>query len=125
MSGLIVSDFSFEDFLDLALYPPKSAIKYIEKLDWVIGTGEYIKDAKKELQYRLLKRFEKRRYGDDQYFWIHNTNYKLLMHPYRSSQVGKNDENLTDNKEQKIVKLFVNGAKKKENPGKNKEKYLL
>ena len=90
-------------------------IKYIEKLDWVIGTGEYIKDAKKELQYRLLKRFEKRRYGDDQYFWIHNTNYKLLMHPYRSSQVGKNDENLTDNKEQKIVKLFVNGAKKNPN----------
>ena len=34
-------------------------IKYIEKLDWVIGTGEYIKDAKKSYNTDCLKDLKK------------------------------------------------------------------
>lgn len=85
-------------------------IKYIEELGWMIGTGEYIEDAKKELQEKILKRINSKRYGTNGYFWIHDTSYKLLEHPFRKNDIGINDENLTDASGKKIIKLFVDKA---------------
>lgn len=85
--------------------------KYIKELDWMIGTGEYVEDAKKELQIKILKEIEKKRYGKNEYFWVHNTNNKLLAHPYREKDIGKDDRNLTDSKGTKIIQLFIQKAK--------------
>ena len=85
-------------------------IKYIPSLNWVIGTGEYINDAINELKKEKLKELTSYRYGKNGYFWVHNTHYILLAHPYRTKDIGKNDENLTDIKGTKIIQLFVKTA---------------
>ena len=85
-------------------------IKYLPSLNWVIGTGEYINDALNELKEEKLKELSSYRYGKNGYFWIHNTNYILLAHPYRQKDIGNNDENLTDIKGKKIIQLFVKTA---------------
>ncbi len=66
-------------------------IKYIKELDWIIGTGKYIEDAKKELQQTMLKRIENKRYADNRYFWVHDTKQTLLAHPSRKQAIGKYD----------------------------------
>jgi len=85
-------------------------VKYLPKLNWVIGTGEYINDALDELKQELLKEITSKRYGKNGYFWIHSVNYKLLAHPYRKKDIGTNDENLTDIKGTKIIQMFVKEA---------------
>jgi len=90
-------------------------IKYIKELNWVIGTGEYVADAQKELQEKIIKKIEKKRYGENEYFWVHNTDYTLIAHPFRKKTIGKNDENLTDSQGTKITKLFIQSAKNNKN----------
>ncbi len=85
-------------------------IKYIPSLNWVIGTGEYVDDALNELKKEKLQELTSYRYGKNGYFWVHNTHYILLAHPYRTKDIGKNDENLTDIKGNKIIQLFVKTA---------------
>ena len=85
-------------------------IIYIKKLNWIIGTGEYIEDAKKELQKTILKKIENKRYANGRYFWVHDTNYTLLAHPFRKKDIGKHDSELKDSQGTKIIQLFVNSA---------------
>ena len=90
-------------------------VKYIPKLNWVIGTGEYIDDAMNEFKKELLEEITAKRYGSNGYFWVHNTHYILLAHPFRQKDIGKDDTNLTDIKGQKIIQLFVKKAKEYKN----------
>ena len=85
-------------------------IKYIPSLNWVIGTGEYVDDALNKLKKEKLQELTSYRYGKNGYFWVHNTHCVLLAHPYRTKDIGKNDENLTDIKGNKIIQLFVKTA---------------
>ena len=41
------------------------------------------------------------------YYWIHDTNYILLMNRFRQEMIGKNDYNLTDLSGKKIIQNFV------------------
>jgi len=90
-------------------------MKYIKELNWIVGTGEYIEDAKKELQAKVLERIEKKRYAENEYFWVHNIDYTLLAHPFRKEYIGKSDENLTDSQGTKIIQLFIKNAKNSKN----------
>lgn len=86
-------------------------IKEIKELNWIIGTGEYIEDSKKEIQEKVLLSIENKRYDEFGYYWIHNDQYTLLAHPYRRDSIGKNDFNLTDIRGSKIIQKFVTLAK--------------
>lgn len=44
------------------------------------------------------------------YYWIHDTDYTLVAHPFRPKSVGSNDKGLTDSKGQKITQSFVRTA---------------
>ena len=90
-------------------------VRYIPQLNWVIGTGEYVDDALNELKKEILEEIETKRYGKNCYFWIHSVNYTLLAHPFRQKDIGKNDKDLTDIKENKIIQLFIQKAKHNKN----------
>lgn len=90
-------------------------VKEIKKLNWIIGTGEYIEDSKKEIQNQILNIISNKTYAAFGYYWVHNDKYKLLAHPYRKDDVGKNDYNMSDIKGEKIIQKFINLAKNNPN----------
>lgn len=85
-------------------------VKNIPELNWVIGTGDYYDDVEKEVQKKVLHSLSTLRYGKHGYFWVHNTNHILLMHPFRKKSIGHNDINLQDSKKSFIVQEFVKKA---------------
>ncbi len=87
-------------------------IRYFPKLNWIIGTGEYIKDAEKELQNNILEKIENKKFGDNGYFWVHSIKGRLLAHPYRKKSIGRNDLDLKDAKGNFIIKMFIDEALK-------------
>ncbi len=86
-------------------------VKYIPSLNWVIGTGDYIKDVEEELKQEILRSIERKRYGMYGYFWIHNSNHTLLSHPFRQKSIGKDDTLLKDSNNTNIIQEFVKKAK--------------
>ncbi|OEF98080.1 hypothetical protein BHF71_03410 [Vulcanibacillus modesticaldus] len=53
------------------------------------------------------------RYGDSGYFWIDNTDYILLAHPYLKDKEGKYRGDVKDVNGKLIIKELVDGAKNK------------
>jgi len=88
-------------------------VRYIPKLNWVIGTGEYVNDALDELKKELLKEIQSKRYGKNGYFWIQN-NKKILIH-IDSKYIGKNISTIKDIKGHKIFLRFLKEAKQNKN----------
>ncbi|KAB2891750.1 MAG: response regulator [Desulfobulbaceae bacterium] len=65
----------------------------------------------KEIQQVIIRALMAERPLDGHgYFWIHDTGYRLIAHPYRSESIGKSDFDLTDSQGQKIAQSFVRTA---------------
>lgn len=62
---------------------------------------------------RVIKRLKRMRYGDDglDYFWINDTNYIMIMHPFRNELEGQNLYNFTDPEGTYIFRNIVKIAK--------------
>ena len=70
----------------------------------------YSEDEIKELLKNIVA---KTRYGKSGYFWINDSNYKMIMHPIKPSLNGKNISNIKDPNGVYIFKEMVNIAIKK------------
>ena len=73
-----------------------SFVKVFKPFNWIIGTGAYVSDVTKEMQKEALLNIEKMRYGKNGYFWINDTEPKMIMHPIKPSLVGKNLSSVKD-----------------------------
>jgi len=51
------------------LFPKISFVKYFKPLNWYFGTGEYLDDAKKQIQNEILNRIANLRFGLEGYFF--------------------------------------------------------
>ena len=76
--------------------PKISFVKLFKPYNWIIGTGAYVSDVTKTMQKKALQAVSEMRYGKNGYFWINNTEPKMLMHPFKPALVGKNLANVTD-----------------------------
>ena len=85
-------------------------VKSIPELNWVIGTGDYYIDVEKQIQKMVLRNINSIRYGKNGYFWIHNIDHILLMHPFRANSIGDYEKNLQDAKGNFINKMAINSA---------------
>ena len=63
-----------------------------------------------ELKKEIIKIVQNARYGKYGYFWIVDTNYRVIMHPVDKELVGKNVYNLRDIKGKPFVREMVNVA---------------
>ena len=81
--------------------------------NWLIGTGEYVEDYKKELKESLLTKINKIRYGNNGYIFITNEQGVYLSH-YSKEFLGKNRINLKDENGVMITKEVIRTAQKKE-----------
>ncbi len=87
-----------------------SFIKIFEPFNWYIGYGEYIDDFEIQLKEEAIKRLDLFEYNKNKYIWIHDINHTLIYNPYRKADIGKNDKELIDKKNTKIIQLFMKKA---------------
>jgi len=76
--------------------PKISYVKTFKPYGWIIGTGAYIDDVTAELKKEALVAIEKLRYGKSGYFWINDSQPKMLMHPIKPSLNGKDLSGVKD-----------------------------
>ncbi len=93
------------------VYKKIDFIKYDKKLNWVIGTGEYVDDMTKEMQKNVLNRIKMKRYGKNGYFWIVRDDGILLLNPYYTEGEGKNVFGICDVNGTKFIKSFIQKLK--------------
>jgi two-component system, cell cycle sensor histidine kinase and response regulator CckA len=84
-----------------------SYVKYFPPFDWILGTGRYVADEKKQIQQEVLERVEQIRYGDDGYLFIGQWDGVTLSGPAK----GKNMIGTTDVNGVKIVEELIERAK--------------
>ncbi len=92
---------------------PQDKVSYIftfKPFNWIIGTGEYLDNVTAQMQKEALKTISKMRYGKDSsnYFWINDTEPKMVMHPIKPSL---NNTNISSVKDPNGKLLFVEMAK--------------
>ena len=85
-----------------------SLVKRFKPYDWVIGTGRYISDITPLVKQQALKSIQASRYGKNGYFWINDTNYKMIMHPIKPEY---NNKIFIDSAEVPFVSLGVDSLK--------------
>ncbi|XPV70590.1 MAG: methyl-accepting chemotaxis protein [Halarcobacter sp.] len=90
--------------------PKVSYVKMFKPFNWVVGTGEYIDNVSEKMKEEALTAIKNMGYGKTGYFWINDSNYKVLMHGQKDSMVGKNMSELKDKKGTFIYKEIVKVA---------------
>ena len=88
-------------------------VKLFETFNWVIVTGAYATDVKEKMQKEALKTVADMRFGKNGYFWIQDTNSKMIMQPIKPSLNGRDLSNLKDINGVFIIKEASQVAKTK------------
>jgi len=73
-----------------------SYVKLFEPYNWVIGTGEYVDNVTDKMKEEALKTISEMRYGKSGYYWINDSNPKMVMHPIKPSLNGKDLSKVKD-----------------------------
>jgi len=84
-------------FIEYSFYSPKSKkilhkksiVKVFKPYNWIIGTGVYPSEIEENLKKDALAEIAKLRYGKNGYFWIHDVNDRMVMHPIKPALNGK------------------------------------
>jgi len=89
-----------------------SYVKAFKPYHWIIGTGAYVSDVTKEIQKDALVTVSDMRFGKNGYFWINDTEPKMVMHPIKTNLVGKNLSGVKDPNGVYVFREIVKTAKK-------------
>ncbi len=95
------------------LFPKISFVKYFKPYDWYFGTGEYLDDAKKQIQNEVLNRIADLRFGTEGYFFGSTFRGGALFSNGKITLDGGNIWELTD---PNGVKIIQEQRKAVENP---------
>jgi len=96
----------------------KVNLSYCIEIGWNIANAIYQESNKGRLTEEEIKRLiiatlmPMRFFDGRGYFWIHDADHTLIAHPFRQKSIGINDADLTDSKGQKIIRSFVQAARK-------------
>ncbi|WP_419763750.1 MAG: methyl-accepting chemotaxis protein [Arcobacter sp.] len=85
-----------------------SYVKVFEPFNWIIGTGEYVDNVTEKLKQEALDAIGEMKYGKNGYYWINDSNAKMVMHPINTSLNGKD---LSQTKDTNGKLLFSEMAK--------------
>ena len=72
-----------------------SYVRLFKQWNWIIGTGIYVDQAETEGQARVKEIVSSMSYGKGDYFYIVDTDYKIVAHPNKTL-VGKNMKDTKD-----------------------------
>ncbi len=84
-------------------------VEYFKPYDWIIGTGEYVRDFKKNIQNNILEYISSLRFGNNNsYVFVMDYNGTFLYHPKKDLK----DKNIFKNKELNRMQPFFQNIKK-------------
>ncbi|MGE4297476.1 MAG: methyl-accepting chemotaxis protein [Desulfovibrionaceae bacterium] len=83
--------------------PKVSFVRLLPELDWIIGTGAWVEDITEGMKQEALLQINKMRLANGNYFWVTDTDTRMVMHPTNPALNGKD---MTDNKDAKGKQLF-------------------
>ncbi|WDP92550.1 MAG: methyl-accepting chemotaxis protein [Desulfobacter sp.] len=88
--------------------------KVFDPWEWAVGAAIPLKVAEKGLEKRSKETIKTMRYGEGgkEYFWIHDMNAKMVMHPITPEMEGKDLAGITDPKGKHLFTEMVNICKK-------------
>ncbi len=89
-----------------------SYVRLIPELGWIIGTGAWIEDVTAVLKQQALEQISKIRVGGGNYFWIHNLEAKMVMHPINPKLDGTDVSGIKDTKGKPLFVEMIDVAKK-------------
>jgi len=73
-----------------------SYVKIFKPFNWIIGTGAYVSDVTVTMKKEALRAISGMRFGKSGYFWVNDTEPRMIMHPTKPSLNGKNLSNVKD-----------------------------
>ncbi|MCD4678261.1 MAG: cache domain-containing protein, partial [Desulfobacula sp.] len=85
------------------MYPKISFVKYFKPLNWYFGTGEYLDEAKEQVQGEVLNRIINLRFGKEGYFFGSTYQADSLFSNGKITAGSGNVWNLTDPNGVKII----------------------
>lgn len=91
-----------------------SFVRLFKPWNWVVGTGVYLETAEARFKEEAKKQIGNLRFGPDNkdYFFILDTEMKMVMHPVKPSMVGNDQSELRDPKGKAFIQEMVDIAKK-------------
>ncbi len=89
-----------------------SYVKLFEPYNWVIGTGEYVDNVTEKMKAEALKAVSEMRYGLTGYYWINNSEPKMIMHPIKPQLDGKDLSKVKDPSGKFLFNEMVDVTKK-------------
>ncbi len=95
-------------------YPKISFVKYFEPLDWYFGAGEYLDEAKEQIQEEVLNRLINLRFGRDGYFFGSTYKGDPLFSNGKITMGSGNILDLTDPNGVKIIQEQIKAVQKTE-----------
>ncbi|HBG20382.1 MAG TPA: hypothetical protein DDY32_14220, partial [Desulfobulbaceae bacterium] len=87
-----------------------SFVRLFKPWNWVVGTGVYLETAEARFKEEAKKQIGNLRFGPDgkDYFFILDTDMKMVMHPLKPSMVGNDQSELRDPKGKAFIQEMVN-----------------
>lgn len=91
-----------------------SFVRLFKPWNWVVGTGVYLETAEARFKEEAKKQIGNLRFGPDgkDYFFILDTDMKMVMHPIKPSMVGNDQSDLRDPKGKAFIQEMVDISKK-------------
>jgi len=95
--------------------PKLSFVRLFEPWEWVIGTGVYLEIAEKHFKEEARKQIGNLRFGPDNkdYFFIIDTDARMVMHPIKPELDGKEMGEFKDPDGKKLFSEMVSVSKEK------------
>ena len=87
-----------------------SYVRYFKPWNWVVGTGIYVDQAETEAQQKAIDIISDMKYGDNDYFFIIDTQALIVAHANKSI-VGKNLNDEKDPSGRYIFREMIESAK--------------
>jgi len=96
------------------LFPKISFVKHFKPLNWYFGTGEYLEDAKEQIQNEVLNRIADLRFGAEGYFFGSTFTGGSL---FSNGKITKASSNIWDLTDPNGVKIIQEQRRAAQNPG--------
>ena len=95
--------------------PKLSFVRLFKPWNWVIGTGVYLEAAEERFKAEARKQISSLRFGPngDDYFFIVDTDTKMVMHPIKPEMDGQDLKDYADPKGKKLFAEMVRLASDK------------
>jgi methyl-accepting chemotaxis protein len=95
--------------------PKLSYVRLFKPWNWVIGTGVYLETAEARFKEEARKQISSLRFGPngDDYFFIIDTDTKMVMHPIKPEMDGQDLKDYADPKGKKLFAEMVRVANDK------------